>query len=182
MVQGNLVYQGTCSDSIQYFKNIGYPIPIRTNPTDFYMKIMNKEGVALDYIGKGIEDVPDNQIISEFEQRVTYFKSSYKDLNLSFVPTVHEQLLSSETQGNLPWCAQMGYIFVRAVWNELRNPLDVQMKVFGNIIQAIFCVILYYQEGSTAYGQIQNVSGALFFMLMNAGFGAISGALNAFSM
>ena len=76
----------------------------------------------------------------------------------------------------------MGYIFVRAVWNEIRNPLDVQMKLVSNIVQAIFCIILYYQEGQTAFSRIQNVSGALFFMLMNVGFGAISGALSAFSL
>lgn len=50
MVQGNLVYQGNCKDSMGYFEKIGYKIPSRTNPTDYYMKIMNKEGVALDYI------------------------------------------------------------------------------------------------------------------------------------
>lgn len=56
------------------------------------------------------------------------------------------------------------------------------MKLVSNLVQAVFCVILYYQEGKTGYSQIQNVSGALFFMLMNCGFGAISGALASFSL
>lgn len=117
MVQGNLVYQGPCLSSVDYFRTLGYPIPSRTNPTDFYMKIMNKEGVALDYIAKGIEDVSDEQVAQEFEQRITFFKNSYQEQNMTFQPTEHQKLVQSSSQGTLPWCAQMGYIFVRAIWN-----------------------------------------------------------------
>lgn len=56
------------------------------------------------------------------------------------------------------------------------------MKLFSNIFQALLCVVLYYQEGKTAASKIQNVAGALSFMLMSSGFGGISGALNAFSI
>ena len=51
-----------------------------------------------------------------------------------------------------------------------------------NVVQAIFSIILYYQEGATAFSKIQNVTGVLFFMLMTAGFGGISGSLNAFNL
>jgi hypothetical protein len=42
MVQGNIVYQNESKKSVQYFGNIGFQIPANSNPTDFYMKIMNK--------------------------------------------------------------------------------------------------------------------------------------------
>ena len=50
MVQGNIVYQGSSKTSPHYFKELGFPIALNSNPTDFYMKIMNKEGIALKYI------------------------------------------------------------------------------------------------------------------------------------
>jgi hypothetical protein len=47
MVEGNIIYDGVAKDSINYFLKIGYPVPVHTNPTDHYMKILNKEGVML---------------------------------------------------------------------------------------------------------------------------------------
>lgn len=42
MVQGSIVYQGDSKQSMNYFSSIGFPVPPRSNPTDFYMKTMNK--------------------------------------------------------------------------------------------------------------------------------------------
>lgn len=42
MVQGNIVYQGAALDSMRYFKSIGFVVKKHSNPTDYYMKIMNK--------------------------------------------------------------------------------------------------------------------------------------------
>lgn len=45
MVEGGIVYQGSSKQSPYYFQRIGFPVPLNSNPTDFYMKTMNKEGV-----------------------------------------------------------------------------------------------------------------------------------------
>lgn len=50
MVQGMIVYQGGSRESIEYFRSIGYPVNRHSNPTDYYMKIMNKEGISMDYL------------------------------------------------------------------------------------------------------------------------------------
>jgi ABC-type multidrug transport system ATPase subunit len=42
MVEGNIIYDGQASASMSYFSKIGFPVPIHTNPTDHYMKLMNK--------------------------------------------------------------------------------------------------------------------------------------------
>jgi ABC-type multidrug transport system ATPase subunit len=65
MVQGNIVYQGSSKQSPHYFEKIGYPIPLNSNPTDFYMKVMNKEGIALKYIEQN-QNYTDEQIKTEF--------------------------------------------------------------------------------------------------------------------
>jgi len=54
MVQGWIVYQGDSKQSMNYFKNIGFPVPPRSNPTDFYMKTMNKEGIDMKYLERGV--------------------------------------------------------------------------------------------------------------------------------
>lgn len=47
MVEGNIIYDGLAGASMSYFAKIGFPVPIHTNPTDHYMKMMNKEGLML---------------------------------------------------------------------------------------------------------------------------------------
>lgn len=53
MVQGNIVYQGQAKDSMAYFESIGFKIKKHCNPTDYYMRIMNKEGLSLEYLERG---------------------------------------------------------------------------------------------------------------------------------
>ncbi len=50
LVDGNVVYHGGARESTHYFSKIGLPVPAHSNPTDFYMKVMNKEGIMLNYI------------------------------------------------------------------------------------------------------------------------------------
>ena len=42
MVDGHIIYDGRAQNSMAYFSKIGFPVPIHTNPTDHYMKLMNK--------------------------------------------------------------------------------------------------------------------------------------------
>lgn len=66
MVDGHIIYDGQAKRSIKYFADIGLPVPKHTNPTDYYMKLMNKEGIMLSYIEKK-QDYTDEQIKTEFD-------------------------------------------------------------------------------------------------------------------
>jgi hypothetical protein len=50
IVDGNVVYNAGARESTHYFKKLGMTVPAHSNPTDYYMKIMNKEGIMLNYI------------------------------------------------------------------------------------------------------------------------------------
>jgi hypothetical protein len=50
IVDGHAVYHGGARESTQYFAKVGMAVPLHSNPTDHYMKIMNKEGIMLKYI------------------------------------------------------------------------------------------------------------------------------------
>ena len=54
MVDGNIIYNGESSSSIQYFGRINMGVPVHSNPIDHYMKMMNKEGITLKYIEKNL--------------------------------------------------------------------------------------------------------------------------------
>jgi hypothetical protein len=96
-----------------YFSKIGYPVPRHTNPTDHYMKLMNKEGLMLTKIEKKI-DFTDESIKAEFDQvvenLVTSFqkrKGEYQNLNQPFLDKkieVNEKIEAS-------WWTQFSTIF-----------------------------------------------------------------------
>lgn len=64
-----------------YFSKIGFPVPIHTNPTDHYMKLMNKEGLMLKKIEKKI-DFTDESIKEEFDQVVEKLVTSFNTYKL----------------------------------------------------------------------------------------------------
>ena len=81
MVDGNIIYDGDASRSTDYFAKIGLPVPKHTNPTDHYMKLLNKEGIMLNYIEKK-QTYTDEQVIREFDERVSFLVDSYKENGL----------------------------------------------------------------------------------------------------
>jgi hypothetical protein len=42
MIEGNIIYNGNSLDSLRYFKDIGFPVPLQQNSMDYFLKIMNK--------------------------------------------------------------------------------------------------------------------------------------------
>lgn len=53
MLDGYVVYHSKAKESMNYFSNLGMPVPPRSNPMDHYMKLMNKEGITLRLIDEG---------------------------------------------------------------------------------------------------------------------------------
>ena len=50
MVEGNIIYNGDSASSVEYFAKLKMAVPMHRNPIDHYMKIMNKEGIMMEYI------------------------------------------------------------------------------------------------------------------------------------
>lgn len=76
---------------------------------------------------------------------------------------------------------QVFYICKRGIKNEIRNPLNLKLKILQMVVQGLLCVILYYKEADSGFASIQNVSGCLFFILMVNGFGGIIANVAIFS-
>ena len=114
LVQGNIVYQGDSQSSMRYFSSIGFPVKKHSNPPDYYMKIMNKEGLSLEFLERG-EDINDEEVLRLFEERVSHFKECYNREPRDFQPKVTSVLSPSGSEGTQPFVLQCYYIFQRAV-------------------------------------------------------------------
>lgn len=94
---------------------------------------------------------------------------------------IANRLGQSDSQGYLPFCGQFGHIFVRAVKNELRNPLDVRLRLVQQVFQAVMCIILYYKGSDNSFAYIQNTTGCIFFFTMINVFGGVFANIASFN-
>jgi hypothetical protein len=84
-------------------------------------------------------------------------------------------------QGNLNFFGQVYYVTKRSLKNQLRNPLDVTMRIVSIVAQGFFCAILYYKESDSAFSSIQNVTGCLAFLSITVGFAGSINSISTFS-
>lgn len=59
--------------------------------------------------------------------------------------------------------------------------MGIRAKIGQMIFFAVFTIILYEKEPSSLDSYLQNITGLLFFVVMNVGFSAIFGSINIFS-
>jgi hypothetical protein len=97
-------------------------------------------------------------------------------------PTVSKPLVKNPNQGYLPFVGQVYYVSKRSIISQFRNPLDVAMRFFQMILQAIIGIVLFYQKSNIPFNQIQNNQGAIFYMLSCVAFAGIFANLASFNM
>ncbi|CAD8049574.1 unnamed protein product [Paramecium sonneborni] len=184
LVRGNIIYQGDAEQAINYFANMGYSCPNFSNPSDYFMKLMNEEGLLVEKIQAGeSEDFDEAQIKQEFEQRLEGFINNYKNSNMIKDLETNETALIKENDlgFHIGFIQQFVLIYQRSFLNEIRNPMDVKLKIFQSIVNAIMLMLVYSDLGKYNEG-LQNRFGALFFICTANAFGGIQGALHTFSM
>merc|ERR1712054_189846 len=72
-------------------------------------------------------------------------------------------------------------ILKRAFLNEIRNPLDVKMKIIQQLVFAVIVMLLWNNIANDFTG-IQDRNGVLFLLATTSAFGAIQGSLGTFSL
>lgn len=118
-------------------------------------------------------------------ERLEKFKTSYQNTILKAEHPLKEMKLSplkkNDDSFNVGLFLQFMLILKRSVINEIRNPMDVKMKVVQNAVIALFCFLVFQHLGDKDTNGIQNRNGALFFLIMTNSFGGFMGALQAFT-
>jgi len=70
-VRGNIIYQGDAHAAVDYFAKLGFQLPMFENPSDFYMKLMNEEGVIIEKLKLDPTiEANEEEVKQEFNERV----------------------------------------------------------------------------------------------------------------
>ena len=188
LVRGHIIYEGQAKDAVPYFASIGYPCPKLTNPADFFMKIMNETGMVIEEMQHASKNdqvlsLEPEHIEQRFQERVTHLVTEYQkagqfEKNRQGILT---DPVENPKKYEVNWFKQMYLIMLRAFVNELRNPLDVKMKIIQTIVFAAIVMILWNDVSDDTVG-IQDRHGALFMLATTSCFGSIQGSLGTFSL
>jgi len=187
MVRGNIIYQGHASQAVSYFGSIGYPCPKLSNPADFFMKLMNESGLVLEEISQSkdgrIVDINQEELEARFQQRVDDLTSKYNKSPMKQIAAegVTSEYIENKRKYEVSWFKQFYLVLLRALVNEIRNPLDVKSK-FGQILFFSVLTVALYTPLSKNYVGIQDRIGAIFLGVGMTGMASINGSLGTFSL
>ncbi|KAI8609409.1 ABC-2 type transporter-domain-containing protein [Chytriomyces sp. MP71] len=161
MADGRILYQGVAERSVQYFSNLGYACPLRSNPSDFFfMSILNTDEAIES--ADGIEPRERiERLLNTWPEQVEYeallkvMDSRRYNRNI---------LLTSERHLSSIW-VQFIFLYARSTKNAVRNPLVLRSKLAQTLFTSFLIGFLYYQTNlKTDTSAIQNRLGVIFFL------------------
>lgn len=176
------MYWGPVDDVVPYFASLGYQCPNYTNPADYvFMSILNTEKQA---------EMALKDTVNSDKVRITELlgKWSNCDLNqklLAQVEVVPANKGYSKTAGKFhsDFLTQFQYLLGRAGRNALRNKFIIRVKFIQSMFIALLMGLIYLNLPSQTFNQqVQNFSGAIFFICVNMVMGSSIGILSIFSL
>lgn len=164
--EGRMVYYGAAINVIEYFENWGYEFPKYSNPADYvFMHVLREMSVE--------------------EMTTKWNESEEKRRMMRLIEEVQE--LSSESSVELskyksPFWTQFKYLTNRASKNAIRNELIIKVRFFQSVFIGLLAGLVFMRatEGTIA-GQIQSLSGVLYFLAVNQFFGSATAVLSIFA-
>lgn len=183
MQRGNIIYQGDAHESVKYFSQLGLPCPDYQNPSDYFMKLMNEEGLIIEHMQKQEENIPEAQIQKEYQERMSNILKRYKETQSpkDLDVTCKYSLKKNDDSYNVSAWRQFILLLWRAFINEIRNPMDVRLKIMQSIVFALASLIVFSNLGEHDQKAIQNRNGCLFFITTMQAFASFQGSIAVFS-
>lgn len=160
---GATVYHGPASDSVAYFGSLGYQCPAFINPSDFFMRQLVVMDKATDVEG-----------VARLERFKREWRTHRETKRLTQSQSSEIVLMDSEIETESSRLSALGQIAVltnRNVARLLRDGFSFQVVILQSIFISLVVGLIYLQLDITQTG-IQNLSGGLFFIIVQEAFAA----------
>ncbi|XQJ25948.1 ATP-binding cassette protein subfamily G, member 4, putative [Leishmania guyanensis] len=170
LAKGHVIYHGPTADSIEYFASLGYDVPPRTNPTEYFMNLLQLPEDILSQLWLAWED---------------YVMSDAARYNPCLTPvtgaiTLTDDYLEEQLElKGASFCLQFSELFKRSWRMYLRDPGNFYGRSVQTLFFAIFLGLFFFNVQLNQQG-VQDRQGALYMTLMNNLFGAAMNGIAAF--
>lgn len=182
LADGRVVYHGPAANAVPYFSALGHSCPMYTNPADFFF---------LELLG-GIQKLqPANRLQNSVEVLCESWSAS-QEKKLLVSEQEQEVIKATEIKLDIQqyknesstFSRQFLFLLKRAGLNLVRDKMILGVKALQSIVIALLLGLTYFNVGDpskSANSQLQDRSGALYFLILNQFMGSSMGILSIFS-
>lgn len=157
MADGNIVYQGAASDSVNYFTKMGYQCPFESNPADYFMQILHVQN-------RLFKSVEEEQMLSSLTQEHKLsISSEFSKLQSSPEYTDLPKLRSDISSHTKSFTYQFYQCALRSFKDLYRNPSLTYTKL-GIMIYISLLLNGLFHDLDNDEESILTRNGVLFFM------------------
>lgn len=170
MARGHTIYHGPTAASIEYFASLGYTVPPRTNPTEYFMNLLQLPEEILSQLWLAWED---------------YVMSDQAEGNPCLTPvtgpiTLVDNYLERQLElKGANSCLQFTELLKRSWRMYIRDPAAFYSRAMQTIFFAVFLGLFFLNVKLNQEG-VQDRQGALYITLMNNLFGSAMVGIAAF--
>jgi ABC-type multidrug transport system ATPase subunit/ABC-type multidrug transport system permease subunit len=164
---GKTLWFGDLDGAIAHFGNMGYPLPPKTNPSDFFLDTITPDGRTPELFEKSME-------------RIKKFYAGYKEIEKPLdIKKDDTPVIASKVEWPSTWIYEFIVLLGRNLIDNFRNMAIVGAALGSALFVALLISALYWQVKNDASG-IQNRLGVFFFLSINLTFGVILPSINVF--
>ncbi|KAL6756149.1 ABC-2 type transporter-domain-containing protein [Haematococcus lacustris] len=197
LAEGSVVYHGPVPRMVAYFDALGYSCPDNWNPTDFLFMQVLHAGIkasdsVLDFTKVGHEEGQGDRgsaaardESARIKGLLAAWKESEEGKELASVLARRDLITSGVHDDSVKtragFITEFSQLAIRASNNVFRNNLILKSKVAQTVCLALVVGLVFLRLGNDAKS-VQDRQGSLFFIVVQAFFGSLMGALTVFGM
>eukprot|EP00758_Cryptobia_borreli_P012228 Tbor_TRINITY_DN5728_c0_g2::TRINITY_DN5728_c0_g2_i1::g.20010::m.20010 len=169
LANGHTVFHGPINDACNYFSSIGYPVPPRINPSEFFMNLLQ---------------LPEDEIVNLYTEWENYRTSPEGMQNKSISPVLPQSISERETlkkkcKGGSTQMTQLYCLTARS----FRMWLGDSSSTIGRLIVYIFLSLLiglFFFKVRDDWSGVRDMTGVLYFISIDNVYAGAMPAIHAF--
>ncbi|RKO90319.1 P-loop containing nucleoside triphosphate hydrolase protein [Blyttiomyces helicus] len=168
---GKTMWFGTTQDALDHFSALGYPLPPKTNPSDYFLDIITL-------------DQRSEELRAASLKRITQFSAAWNERQgndekrkKSPVVSVAEPEVADKFPRTI--AAEFATLLHRNMKNVARTKSTIGATIGQGIIIMLVMGFIFFKVGNNATG-VQNRLGVLFFIAVNQTFGVVMPTIGIF--
>ncbi|RKO89550.1 P-loop containing nucleoside triphosphate hydrolase protein [Blyttiomyces helicus] len=170
---GKTMWFGSTADALDHFGSLGYPLPPKTNPSDYFLDIITL-------------DQRSEELRTSSLKRITWFAAAWNERAAKFghgSKRALELVSEPEVADKFPRSIVAEFLILlhRNMKNVARDKATLGASIGQSIIIMLFMGFIFFKVGNNAVG-VQNRLGALFFVAVNQTFGIVMPTIGIFPM
>ena len=199
MLDGKIAYAGPASTVVEYFDRLGYKFSQWANPADTVMMGVLNRYQEDEFYEDTITDTSGTFGDSQRVNKMTLV--TYENVaDASNLPGVyHDSILFKEDQLSYitqpvdtgvhrgmfrykaTFLTSFRYLLTRDLKNARRNPMIIRTKLFQTLFLASFIALIFQNAADAPIPAVyQNLSGVIYFLIINAFFASFNNTLTVF--